>query len=263
MIDICTVNYYTDDLINENISRFTANIIIGENTPYKFKKVNQVFIDGTSQNECKIPYNNIKQKPAGRVDPAIHHARTLERCIEYSKSRFLVLLDPDFFITCSLDFLIDYMIDKNLAVLGAPHGFKSIHTDTYRYNEPAINLLPGCFFTIIDRNIYKEKIKINPYDSSRLYNEHHGGVSKPYQYDLIDAPHPFRQTLHKYKWESFRACISEDCSLCKNMLGFKPSKFLERFFLSSHYIAAHIHMRKNTTSYRPKHTKINHGNLFV
>lgn len=82
----------------------------------------------------------------GDYPPNLHHTLALNACVAQVRTRFLLVLDPDFYILWAdwANAVLDHMIDKGLAVFGVPwhprHGFK------YRY-FPCVH----CVFIDLDR----------------------------------------------------------------------------------------------------------------
>jgi len=69
----------------------------------------------------------------GRYPPNLHHTLALNACVARVDTRFMLVLDPDFYILWEdwANTVIDHMLDSGLAIFGVPwhpkHGFK------YRY----------------------------------------------------------------------------------------------------------------------------------
>ena len=74
------------------------------------------------------------------------HTEALHKCFEHVRTRFLLVLDPDFYIVRPhwLSDVLDHMQSQGLAMLGVPWHPK--YSDKYRY-FPCVH----CFFVDLDR----------------------------------------------------------------------------------------------------------------
>lgn len=77
-------------------------------------------IEGVDQSRVKVPERN----RAIHVG-SFHHAAGLNKTIRHIKTRYVLFLDPDFFIGPSLLEIIDHMDKNNLAFFGTPYAIDS------------------------------------------------------------------------------------------------------------------------------------------
>lgn len=133
-LTVCTVSYHNARHLEVNwqlahqrtVGPRPIRWIVAENTPPGGSERLQLDPQGR-QWLTVLPGANTK------LPPNLHHAVALHKCLEKVETRFLLVLDPDFYIVWGewASCVIDYMVARNLAIFGAPwhpkHGFK------YRY----------------------------------------------------------------------------------------------------------------------------------
>ncbi len=241
MIDICIVNYFTDELVKLNIDwlkRADINFIIGENSPYKYKN-GEIFVSGVSRDKALATTKNGIRVSLGQPKGGNHHSMCMELCIKRSQARFILMLDADYYSLMHPADFIQYMKDNEIAVLGT--AYKSsipVYLNNMRGQSA---YYPMTHFCIIDRDLYKEEIILDPRRTTDKYIHWD---------DIVDTGLPFRQTLHKYKIETFNLCVSSECSMCKELgqhliesLPNNKNKPVERSFFNNVLCGMHYHYR--------------------
>ena len=236
MITVCTVNYKQDELLKLNIE-WTLNLnpdvqfVIAENSPFVYKSQfrNFTYCDGVSQDESRDNHlSNPDKNSHGKVRSGLHHAGALEKAIKAADTRYIVLLDADFFV-------LQKIVPVPEAVFGAPcHN----HMLGLSYFLPATN------YCLIDRDQYSEEIVLDPRKvSGEFYHWE----------DIIDNGLPFRQSLYRYNYATMYTCSSDECSICKELPqslqgsipGNKPDRKIERLFYNDILYGLHFHTRNS------------------
>ncbi len=79
----------------------------------------------------------------GKYQASYHHATALQKALPLVRSRYLLILDPDFFVVHPnwIGEVLSYMVERRLAFFGAPHD--PGRPDKYRY-------FPSVVFMLID-----------------------------------------------------------------------------------------------------------------
>lgn len=157
-ITICTVSYGHRSLIETNIEfvkKMNPEIyprwIIVENTPPNIK---ERFASGEVEN-CLIK-EGIQNDFTGIAPGSYHHATGLNSALKEVKTRYVLVIDPDFYIVKKnwINATLGYMNENNLAFFGAPYNPKRYMK--YRY-FPCIH----CLFIDLSK-VDKEKIDFTP-----------------------------------------------------------------------------------------------------
>src|SRR5215470_8766244 len=110
------------DKLNQNSQR-SIFWIVGENSPndshYRLTSDEQRF--------------QIIPGPKDVQKPNLHHAMSLNSCVALVRTKYLLVLDPDFYIIREnwADEVISYMTENGLAFFGVPWHPK--YTSKYRY----------------------------------------------------------------------------------------------------------------------------------
>lgn len=236
MITVCTVNYKQDDLLKLNIE-WTRGLnpdiqfVIAENSPFVYKNEFKDFVycDGVSQDESRDNHLSNKDKSShGKVRSGLHHAGALEKAIKTADTRYIVLLDADFF-------MLRKIAPMGVAVFGAPCHNNMVGLSYF---------LPATNYCLIDRDQYSEEIILDPRRVSGEYFHWE---------DIIDNGLPFRQSLYKYSYTTMYTCSSEECSICKELPlslqgaipGNKPDRKIERLYYNNTLYGLHFHTRNS------------------
>jgi hypothetical protein len=122
-LTICSVSFYSRDYLRFN-SRLAKSLnhglaprwLVIENTPADSPEGITLESDG-------FEIINGIDSAGSRLAPAsFHHALGLNKVLEYVDTRFVLLLDPDFYIIREdwISQVINYLNEKNLAFFGAP-----------------------------------------------------------------------------------------------------------------------------------------------
>lgn len=251
-IDICTVNCNDAELLKvqshflrtQNPS-FNIRYIVCDNCG-KSNLDNSLHLPPIDKGLANTTIKNHKRPDHKAIfNCGNHHALGLESCVKQAASRYVILSDPDFIFCGSLEKLIEKMQDEQLAVLGATYGLFSKHKIIKDFQLPGVNDLPTVFFTIVDRDLFKEEIILDArkYNESNLYTN--ALIEEPFNAQIVDTSTPFQEVLHKYKYSSFSACVYDGCTICNKIhqLSTLKLKFpkIERFFLTNELVGVHLH----------------------
>lgn len=122
-LTICLVSYRSASLLDLNLS-LTRELNHAENFHWLIVDNNGDFPNGAPQGERNIQV--IPGDPCvnqGRLKGSYHHAQALNKGLESVSTRFLLVLDPDFFIFRRdwVKTLLAHMIAQNLSFFGAPY----------------------------------------------------------------------------------------------------------------------------------------------
>lgn len=248
-ISVCIVNHNNDDLIKLNHeflkkknNDLEIEFIVGCNTAYRFQSSDIIAVEGIPADQCLMNDKNTKDQSLwGKKKGGNQHAVCLEKCISRATHRFVVTLDPDFFVLVPLNIFVSKILDGNLAIIGSPYGYVQEFNQHKNHHVSPVGFLPTCIFTLIDRDKYNENIILDPRQSNDQYYSWE---------DKVDTSLPFRESLHKYRYETLNVCINGNCSICMEMgvqyMQDQPGKFrggCERYFLDNQLCGVHYHYR--------------------
>lgn len=253
-ISICITNYKTDNLISLNknwIQSLNKNIelefIIGCNTPYKDLDIATILVDSVPDEDCLMNSKNTQDISLwGKKKSGNQHSVSMQKCFRRASFRYLLSLDPDFFCLIPLSRLVEEIEKRDLAVIGSPHGYVQEFCKHFDFHRSPIGFLPGPFCTLIDRERYTESIIFDPRQSDDRFNSWG---------DKVDTSLPFRESLYKYKYETFNVCINNSCSICRELgdqyMEDQHGKFrggCERYFFDNKLCGIHYHYRDGDVS---------------
>lgn len=120
-LTIISTNYLSNNYLEYNYKRISKYInakwIIVDNSPTK-EEINFEHIS--------LPKINIKEKSNSKLNPPINihsyqHAAALDSAIPHIDTRYVMFLDPDFFITQDINVVLEYMDINNIQVFGSPY----------------------------------------------------------------------------------------------------------------------------------------------
>src|SRR2546426_5675187 len=123
LLTISSVSYHSKDLLELNYqlaSRlnpgFSFRWVVVENTPVDDENR---FLKTDSRFEVRA---GVERPPPHEGRASYHHGRALNRALKEVASRFLLVLDPDFFVLEEnwMQKILEYMKEEGLAFLGAP-----------------------------------------------------------------------------------------------------------------------------------------------
>lgn len=122
-LTICTVSYKSASLLDLNL---TLTKELNPTTDFHWMIVdnNNDFPDGAPRGKTNVTV--ILGDPCinqGRLKGSYHHAQALNKALDVISSRYLLVLDPDFFIFENdwVNTVLSYMSAKNLSFWGAPY----------------------------------------------------------------------------------------------------------------------------------------------
>jgi hypothetical protein len=142
-LTVCTVSFHSAPFVMTNIRltsklnpRISVKWIVAENSPAN--SLHKM----PSKSSCALePDVHVIDGVEGSHIPTYHHSLALLKCVEQARTRFILVLDPDFFVIKSdwVRIVTQYMRECELAILGVP--WHPRH-DKYRY-FPAVHF---CLF---------------------------------------------------------------------------------------------------------------------
>lgn len=163
-ITVCTVSYHHASHLRLNIAlaktlNADADIrwMVGENTPTD----SPLRLDAADLPNVEVVATEglIPDRPVAQD----FHTGALTALIERVTTRYMLILDPDFYIVASdwLHDVIDYMQAHQLALLGAP--WHPRHIRKYRY-------FPAVHCTFVDRQAFQQR----PYSVKNIHHYRRG-----------------------------------------------------------------------------------------
>ncbi len=182
---------------------------------------------------------NMPSTIAGQVGKgSYHHALALNKACKSGKltSRFVLFLDPDFFIVPSLEDCINYMLSNDLAFFGAPYMLEA--------GKKRIQGFPVAFCMFIDTS----KVPITQLDFTpepleemladtgyKIYKRF--VAQSPLKFDAATPPKPDFKTTHKYSNDSLSSAY-----------GVVPNIPLDEYFWNGKLFGLHCHMKLHLRS---------------
>ena len=162
-LTVVTVNYKSNTFLYHNISLIRSHTsdvkwVIVDNDKTRLKVPGAKIIDGVDNNGMRA---------------SMHHAIALNLAVQKlikpsrsSKSRFVLFLDPDFFILQPLAPIIAHMLNESLAFFGA--GYPG-------YQDWVYSGFPAAFCMLVDTN----KVKLDTLDFLPQFDRKTTDVLKP------------------------------------------------------------------------------------
>lgn len=230
-LTICSVSFDSLEYLNLNRQLTTPEAIdwfVVRNSPreYFLNTLDFHIIDGVS-------------RPADSHDGFVgtasyHHGSALNHACKYFidnniYSRYILFIDPDFFIIPTLSDCIDHMKDNKLAVFGAPYAIEP--------NKTRIQGFPVAFCMFIDR----EQIDLKTLDfiprndvanivADTGYNVYMDCINKGLKYEAV-LPHS-GPTQHPHTILSLSSAY-----------GIVPPFKLDEYFWRNRLFGIHCHMK--------------------
>jgi len=155
-LTICTVSYGHSELIEINVKlsqRLNCNNVINAVWKVADNAYDDDTLHFTFRNNNVQLFNGSPNKSLGGSN---HHAEALDILIKNVNTRFLLVLDPDFYLLKSnwMYDVLSHMQNNNIAIFGAP--WHPRYNQNYRY-FPAVH----CMFIDLFR-IAKERLNFRP-----------------------------------------------------------------------------------------------------
>ncbi len=152
-LTICTVSYHSASLLDLNLT-LTRELNPAAN--YRW-----IVVDNDDDFQVDEPhqFHLLKGDPCsnhGRVRGSYHHAQSLNKALEHVATRFVLILDPDFFIICEnwIQDLLAHISSKNVSLWGAPY---------YPHASWKRRYVPAAYCMLIDlEKIEKDKLDFTP-----------------------------------------------------------------------------------------------------
>lgn len=152
-LTICTVSYHSASLLDLNLS-LTRELNPAAN--YRWIVVDN---DNDFQVDEPHPFQLLKGDPCsnqGRVRGSYHHAQSLNKALEHVATRFVLVLDPDFFIIREnwIQDVLAHLASKDISLWGAPY---------YPHASWKRRYVPAAYCMLIDlEKIEKDKLDFTP-----------------------------------------------------------------------------------------------------
>lgn len=152
-LTICTVSYHSASLLDLNLT-LTRELNPAAN--YHWIVVDN---DDDFQVDEPHPFLLLKGDPCsnqGRVRGSYHHAQSLNKALEHVTTRFVLVLDPDFFIIRAnwIQEVLAHISSKNISLWGAPY---------YPHASWKRRYVPAAYCMLIDlEKIEKDKLDFTP-----------------------------------------------------------------------------------------------------
>lgn len=143
-LTICTVSFHSKEYIDLN---WRLTKFLNPNTSFFWHIVENSPPGANNYMEAYPPellvFQGYEFNPTKKRPMSYHHGTGLNKTIKLAKTRYILLLDPDFYILRKnwIKELLNYMHDKNLTFFGAPYHPKWF--TKYRY-------FPGACCMLID-----------------------------------------------------------------------------------------------------------------
>jgi hypothetical protein len=125
-LTICSVVHCNEDYINlnkklTNLSGVPYEWLVVNNTPIKQSEIGEHKLDSGFTVLDAVPLPPRPYPAPCNSDAQMQHGISLNRCLEEIKTRFVLFLDPDFFILEPIYGILEYMLDNDILVFGSPY----------------------------------------------------------------------------------------------------------------------------------------------
>lgn|GEM_PF-696663 len=152
-LTICTVSYHSASLLDLNLT-LTRELNPAANFRW-------IVVDNDDDFQSNEPhgFQLLKGDPCnnlGRVHGSYHHAQSLNKALEHVATRFVLALDPDFFIIREnwIQEVLAHVSRKNISLWGAPY---------YPHASWKRRYVPAAYCMLIDlEKIEKDKLDFTP-----------------------------------------------------------------------------------------------------
>jgi hypothetical protein len=164
---------------------------------------------------------------------SFHHALALNKAIEsgHLNTRFVLFIDPDFYIIPSLTSCIQHMLEQDLTFFGAPY--------LLEHDKIRIQNFPVAFCMFVDTS----KVDLRDFDflpnhSGKILADTGYNVYKQYkedgrfQYDCVLPQAPDYKTDHP--------CTNLDL---KSLYGLVPNIPMDQYYWRNKLFGIHVHMK--------------------
>lgn len=192
---VCSVSFDSQDylqlnwqLTQELNNQQNCQWIIAENTP-NWSASNKYTMAG---DRCLIIQGTM---PDPNLAPSYHHAAALNKVLGFVKTRFILILDPDFYIVRRgwIEEIIQYMKSRNLSFFGVPWNprwytkyryFPCVHClfiDLEQFAQTSIDFTPDLLSAKEVKYSKKKSIKKSIKDQPKLLSYFLDTLSKQFQ----------------------------------------------------------------------------------
>lgn len=228
-LKLCSVNYNSNEYLKINKSIILPNNIdwlIVQNNEKDERLGGFEYINGIY--DFKEPPNS---KTIGRA--SYHHAAALNKACRSKllNNRFILLLDPDFFIVPSLQVCIQYMLDNNLAFFGSPY---AIEPDKKRVQD-----FPVAFCMFIDTHqVPLSELDFTPAESHDFATDTGYDIYRRF----VNSGLKHEATLPVFNYKGKSPNKSSKFSL-KNKYGIATEAKIDEYFWQDKLFGLHCHMK--------------------
>lgn len=249
-LSICTVCSNNEDYLNLNKQVSKIDV------PYKWYVIQDTKVDRLTDTRLEagfihVPDGDNWTEIDGVAQNSVQHGDRLNRMFAWTKSRFVLFLDPDFFIFYPVSQILQRMVDNGLFFFGAPYHESSTHllrdfpvaycmfVDMGRMLRKEVNLLPG--YGDIKSDYY-------PDVGYRIYSKY-APYKASYQIALPSVPKgaSFQHTTQSLK--DFGIHYENP----KNDVGTKIDEFFFENKLFGVHTRAKLNQKRNKNTKRIKH----------
>lgn len=187
-------------------------------------------LPGVARPHLPLPSGNARVNGA-----SYHHALALNSALSRLTSRFVLFLDPDFFIVPALGELLDYMVRRELAFFGAPYAIDPA--------RPRLQGFPCAFCMLVDAS----RVDVRGFDflpdanrqdvmadtGYRIYARYLAARGAGVRYEAV-LPACRLATSYPHSRQSFAAWCGEDA-----MAGMAA----DEYFWRERPFGLHLHMK--------------------
>lgn len=180
-----------------------------------------------------------KPKPGFVSQVSFHHGAALNKILDYVDSKYVLFLDPDFYLSVNVNKCLQHMQDKGLAAFGAPYYIEQ--------GKTRIQEVPTVFCLFLDMDkVDRSKLNFSPDNLDNVIADT-GYYSYKYLRTLnIDAVVP------SYLGES--PIKHTDKSLKDYNLTKLKNQF-DTYFWQNKFFGAHCHMKLHLREGKPEELK--------
>ena len=194
---------------------------------------NFTIIEGVPQSEVKVPARN----RAIHIG-SWHHAAGLNKAIPHIKTRYVLFLDPDFFVAPPLKAIINYMDENDLAFFGSPYAID-------KSTRPCPTF-PCVYCMFVDTSM----VDISKFDFSPQPSDlHKGDTGTKIYLDHVGYPH--ESVLQSVGDNNVRQRVSEKPDFhpytektIQNVYGVRtPDRAKNNYFWGNSFFGTHVRMK--------------------
>lgn len=223
-LTVCSVSYDSFDYLNLNTNLTIPHGIDWVVALNKQKERPSLFVRSVPG----VPEPT--DVPEGFVGKAsYHHAAALNMLCQTQefKTRYVLFLDPDFFIVPRLDYILDYMRGGDLSFFGAPYYLEEGKVRVYDF--------PVAYCMFVDST----KVDIKGLDFTVTPNRDTG--YKIYEKYKFSPEHKYEAVLPHYSRN--HSIIPTTTMSIQSKYGYVPQSKMDQFFWQDKLYGVHVHCK--------------------